>query len=190
MLGHVGEPVIFRWPDRVTRTGRAPAQAHGMGIVTTHYTPLGETLTACELPCRAPTEDRHTTIFMVVEHVAWIGDVWIRNGYEYDRATIDPRHVDCPGCIAALPDVPACQCGAPALYGAPNAALAMEYAARRMTVPGALYCGEHVPDAYRCLACPKPLLDTSETYCGACLDPDTGDGITRDPAACGCAVAL
>lgn len=56
-----------------------------------------------------------------------------------------------------------CSCGAPALYGADEP----------------LYCGEHAPDDCRCMACAKPLLDASESFCEGCLEPDDGDGITE-----------
>ena len=128
--------------------------------VLIHYSALGSTQTACGMPCRAPTEEEHQTArFALVEGRPTIMDDRI-------AASLDPRHVDCPECIAQMPDVPCCGCGAPALYGAHRS-------------DPAEFCAEHAPDDCRCVECGKPLLDASEAFCAGCLD-------RGDPAGVGC----
>lgn len=162
--------------------------------MTTHYTGLGETTTACGLPCRTPTEDERARVLPIavrIEPRISNGVLWFaRTATRADEATLDPRHVDCPECIAELPDVPACQCGAPALYGvrSDHEDYCDGYACAACSSK-AQWCEEHAPDDCRCTQCRKPLLDASESYCAACLDPDVGDGITVEPARYGCGVA-
>lgn len=155
-----------------------------------HYAALGEERTACDLPCRAPTDAEHSTKFAAVGVVTSIRSFsWSRSKTE---ASLDPRRVDCPTCIANMPEVPLCECGAPALYGRG----AREFAAKvggyqRIGHDDALYCAEHCPDDCKCQQCGRPLMDASESFCQGCLDAtdeDNGhDGITEysDPAGVG-----
>lgn len=157
-----------------------------------HYAALGEAETACDLPCRAPTVNWPSRALVLGFGIAWTNSHgWLRI-YEWDivhSTTIDPRTVDCPECVANMPDVPACHCGAPALYGAGDIEAGRPLELNRVGFdPGPHWCAEHTPSDCRCLGCAKPLLDASESYCAACLDPDNGDGITAaygDPAGFG-----
>jgi len=133
--------------------------------MSTHYAALGSTQTACGMPCRAPTEDEHQTArFILVEGRPTAMDDRI-------AASLDPRHVDCSECIAKMPDVPCCGCGAPALYGSRPGYPRTDY------VAGPQYCAEHCPDDDRCLDCRKPLLDANEGVCAGCLDRGDHAGV-------------
>lgn len=131
-----------------------------------HYTALGDERTACDLPCRAPTEEKHT-----------VKATWPIVRIE-TIASLDPRLVTCPDpeCVSAAKDAPRCACGAPALYGA----LAADAEPK--------FCADCADEDARCMQCAKPLLDAAESFCDGCLDAtdvDNGrDGITEhaDPA--------
>lgn len=146
-----------------------------------HYAALGEERTACDRVCSAPSEEQHTTAYRVAG----------TDLFGYRDATLDPRRVNCPTCIANMPEVPLCACGAPALYGG---GATVRHAGVVDARP-ALHCAEHCPDDCRCQQCNKPLLDAAESFCQGCLDAtdeDNGhDGITEysDPAGVGGATA-
>lgn len=146
-----------------------------------HYAALGDSMTACGLPCRAPTEDEHHTGAAQPYALA-------------TPASLDPRRVDCIGCATEAALAPRCACGAPALYGAgePLSVTMMErgFDVERRAEPE--FCAEHTPSDARCQQCDRPLVDASQSFCEGCLSADsddTGDGITRDPAGLGCGSA-
>jgi hypothetical protein len=154
-----------------------------------HYAALGDSATACGLPCRAPTEDEHGT-------GCFIGHPLSKARYAL-CASLDPRLVDCIDCAAEAALAPRCACGAPALYGAARVEhedYCNGYAcgACNDATGEPRFCAEHAPPEARCQQCDRPLVDASESFCERCLfaDPDdTGDGITRDPAGLGCGSA-
>ncbi len=145
-----------------------------------HYAALGESMTACGLPCRAPTEDEHHTGAAQPYALA-------------TPATLDPRRVDCIDCATEAALAPRCACGAPALYGGGVRVGGLRaHGGIVDSAREAEFCSEHTPSDARCQQCDRPLIDASESFCARCLyadSDDTGDGITRDPAGMGCGSA-
>lgn len=131
-----------------------------------HYAGLGDTLTTCGLACRPPTEDTHTR--------AWTNPVTLRLA---GMASLDPRLVDCPTCVAELPEIATCACGAPALYGSrPGEHFAvcndqLCVCCRRL-FSDAQYCAACASGDCRCQRCRRPLLDAFDSFCAGCLEGD------------------
>lgn len=149
-------------------TERAGADLAMQQASMIHYAGLGDTLTTCGLACRPPTEDTHTR--------AWTNPVTLRLA---GMASLEPRLVDCPTCVAELPGVATCACGAPALYGGmivpchdPACGPRPGPECPRMIGIDAAYCAEHAPEDCRCQRCRRPLLDAFDSYCAGCLEGD------------------
>lgn len=155
--------------------------------MTTHYAGLGDTRSACGLPLpRVPDEEGpsvtlvmwYSIEYRVADIRHWTGELYARPiSAAAHKTSIDPRHVDCEDCIRDLPEVHACPCGAPALYGAEQRG-------------DPRFCADCAPAEVRCLGagCNRPLFDATDAYCAGCEDPDPPS--YGDPAGYGCGATL
>lgn len=125
--------------------------------MTTHYAGLGDERTACGLTCRPATEDTYTR--------AWSDPVTLRLA---GMGSLDPRLVDCPTCVAELPEISTCACGAPALYGEGI----KRFEGGTMTLLPAQWCVVCAPTEVRCQRCRRALRDADDSFCGGCLEGD------------------